>query len=292
MPFLRAASQRASVTLLAQPHAAPLLARFAPAVQHLPLTVPWTRFSGKYRLVDWPWRALFAAGRRLRAERFPLGVSARRDPRDHLLLTLAGVSRRLGFPRAGSAFMLTDRLPAPPRPHRAAHWEAVAQHLGWPLSTHENPPLRPPPATRRIAIHTGAGHPVRRWPVTRYADLAARLRTLGWEVRLIDDSLADLPALLELLASADRFIGNDSGPGHLAALLGVPTFTIFGPQLPALFAPQHPQAAWIEGAACPHKPCFDACRFPRPHCIETVSLDAVWPRVQAWLALPTSDGAP
>ena len=88
---------------------------------------------------------------------------------------------------------------------------------------------------------------------------------------------------VDTLASADRFIGNDSGPGHLAALLGVPTFTIFGPQLPQLFAPQHPHAAWIEGAACPYKPCFDACRFPRPHCIETLSLDAVWPRVQAWL---------
>ena len=55
-------------------------------------------------------------------------------------------------------------------------------------------------------------------------------------------SLRDLDALLTKLASADRFIGNDSGPGHLAALLGVPTFTIFGPQLPELFAPQHPQA--------------------------------------------------
>ena len=47
----------------------------------------------------------------------------------------------------------------------------------------------------------------------------------------------------ELIAQIDRagaFIGNDSGPGHLAAICGVPTFTLFGPQLPEWFAPLHP----------------------------------------------------
>ena len=101
---------------------------------------------------------------------------------------------------------------------------------------------------------------------------------------MLDDALRDLGQLLDTLATAGRFIGNDSGPGHLAALLGVPTFTIFGPQLPELFAPQHPQASWIEGAPCPYKPCFDACHFPAPHCLLDLSTDAVWDRVQPWLA--------
>mgnify|MGYP001544332006 CR=1 FL=1 len=100
---------------------------------------------------------------------------------------------------------------------------------------------------------------------------------------MIDDSQDDLDALLASLAGAERFVGNDSGPGHLAALLGVPTFTIFGPQLPELFAPQHPKSAWIEGAPCPCKPCFDSCRFPMPFCIREVSVDAVWAKLQTWL---------
>jgi ADP-heptose:LPS heptosyltransferase len=101
---------------------------------------------------------------------------------------------------------------------------------------------------------------------------------------MIDDSFGDLPSLLDVLATADRFIGNDSGPGHLAAALGVPTFTIFGPQLPELFAPPHPQAAWIEGAPCPFKPCFDACRFAEPHCLMKIDANSVTSRVMAWLA--------
>ena len=101
---------------------------------------------------------------------------------------------------------------------------------------------------------------------------------------LLDDSLRDVDQMLTALAGADRFIGNDSGPGHLAALLGLPTFTIFGPQLPELFAPQHPRAAWIDGAPCPYKPCFDSCRFAAPHCILNLSADDVWTRVSAWIA--------
>jgi len=280
VPFLRAASAHAEVTLLAKPHAAPLLARFAPEVKLVPLVAPWTAFHGKYRLHRWPWRELACARRELRAQRFGLGVSARRDPRDHVLLALAGARRRLGFPRVGSQFFLGEALPAPARPHRAEHWRALASALGWEL-----PPFFPPERTgRRIVMHTGAGRPVRMWPRERFENLAARLRAAGWEVALLDDSLRDVDALLTALASADRFIGNDSGPGHLAALLAVPTFTIFGPQLPELFAPQHPRAAWIDGAPCPHKPCFDSCHFATPHCLLNLSADEVWTRVQAWLA--------
>jgi ADP-heptose:LPS heptosyltransferase len=75
--------------------------------------------------------------------------------------------------------------------------------------------------------------------------LAAELEGLGWHTEIVDDSLVGIERLMDKLDSFDRFIGNDSGPGHIAALLGVPTFTIFGPQLPELFAPRHPDARWV-----------------------------------------------
>ncbi|MBI2516062.1 MAG: glycosyltransferase family 9 protein [Opitutae bacterium] len=279
VPFLREASRHAQVTLLAKPHAAPLVRRFCPEVELLPLTAPWTAFRGKYRLPAWPWSELGAVVQGLRSRRFAAAVSARRDPRDHLLMALSGAALRAGFPRLGSRGLLTDSPPRPARPHRAEHWRALAAHFGWEL-----PEPAPAPRTgRHVIIHTGAGQPVREWPRERFAEIAARLRADGWRVTLLDDSLRDLDQLLDLLATADRFIGNDSGPGHLAPLLGVPTFTIFGPQLPELFAPTHPQSAWIDGAPCPHKPCFDSCHFATPHCIQRLDVDAVWLRTTAWL---------
>src|SRR5262249_39585872 len=73
--------------------------------------------------------------------------------------------------------------------------------------------------------------------------------------------------LIQLLDQAGAFIGNDSGPGHLAALCGVPTLSIFGPQLPEWFSTLHPETISLEGKACPYKPCSDYCSFSVPHCL-------------------------
>ncbi|MEO5960785.1 MAG: glycosyltransferase family 9 protein, partial [Opitutaceae bacterium] len=285
MPFLRSAAQHARVTLLAKPHAAPLLARFAPDVELLPFTAPWTAFTGKYRLHRWPWRALFRLRRELRSRRFDLAVSARPDPRDHALLAVAGAAKRLGFPRAGSRALLTHPLAQPSRPHRIEYWRALATALRWsipsPVSRLPSPTSSAP--GRRIVIHTGAGQPVRRWPRERFDAIASRLRTAGWDVVTLDDAPGTLDQLLVTLAGADRFLGNDSGPGHLAALLCVPTFSIFGPSDPAEFSPVHPQAAWIEGAPCPYRPCRDYCRFAEPNCIRAIETETVWQRLQSWL---------
>jgi heptosyltransferase-2 len=280
IPFLRAASGKSRVTLVAKPHAAPLLARFAPKVELAPLVAPWTAFRGKYRLLGWPWGDLGHLVRGLRSRHFDAGASARPDPRDHALLALSGAARRHGFPRAGSGLLLTDPRPLPASPHRSEHWASIAAALDLRIEA-------PEPARRngrRVVIHAGAGQPTRLWPRERYESLAASLAAAGWQPEILDDSLVGIDRLLDKLGSADRFIGNDSGPGHLAALLGVPTFTLFGPQLPEAFAPRHPAAQWIEGAPCPYKPCRDYCRFSEPRCLYAIDVASVWSRIVPWLA--------
>ena len=44
--------------------------------------------------------------------------------------------------------------------------------------------------------------------------------------------------LARLVARAELFIGNDSGPGHLAAAVGTRTLSIFGPTDPDLWRPR------------------------------------------------------
>jgi ADP-heptose:LPS heptosyltransferase len=132
-------------------------------------------------------------------------------------------------------------------------------------------------------IHTGAGQPAKLWPAERYRELAASLNGAGWQTEILDDSLVGVGELMDRLATADRFIGNDSGPGHLAALLGVPTFTV-GPQMPEVFSPRHPDAKWIEGAPCRFKPCRDYCRFSEPLCLTALDTATVHRSVASWLA--------
>ncbi len=301
-PFLRAASEKFEVTLVCKPAWQDLQARFWPEVRVIPFLAPWTAFTGKYRLHQWPWRDLFRLRREIGGGQFDVGLSARWDPRDHFLLALVRAKERLGFPRMTSKMFLTQPLVRPePAAHRFEYWRVLGRALGIELPTRENLALDDPTSERgEILLHSGAKQSVRVWPLERYRSLTARLRQKNYPVRIACDpdqrdwwraageknvvvpqSTAELLALLDY---ATAFIGNDSGPGHLAALAGVPTFTIFGPQLPEWFAPLHPAAEWTEGKPCPYKPCSDYCFFPSPHCLQTVTEEEVWGRVEPFVA--------
>lgn len=299
--FLRAASERFDVTLVAKPFGRELQPRLWPRVEVISLVAPWTAFRGKYRFWHWPWRRLLSLTRELRQRRFDVGVSARWDPRDHFWLRWVGAQERIGFPRLGSQRWLTRPLPRPdPEAHRYEYWRALARALDLKLPEFQYGTEPVPIRSRVILVHTGAGQPVRVWPLERYRQLVHRLRALGWTVQVACDppqapwwqqagepgvvAPRSVAELLVLIDAAGLFIGNDSGPGHLAAICGVPTFTLFGPQLPEWFAPLHPAARWIEGKPCPFKPCFDYCRWPAPVCLEELGLEEVWSALNQFLA--------
>jgi len=310
-PFLQAASEKYDVTLLAKPYARDLQPRFWPNVKVVTFIAPWTAFEHKYmgvpyNLLIWPWAKMFRLWRQMRAEKFDFGLSARwygsvrsaGDPRDHVLLWLFRVKTRLGFPRLGSQIFLSKSLKAPePKAHRYENWRVMGLALGLDLPPREK--LRLPHATPHgdILLHTGAGQPVRVWPLERYRNVVNRLRAKGFRVQIACDpdqeswwraageqnvAVPRGSALIALTEKAGAFIGNDSGPGNLAAFCGVPTFTIFGPQLPDWFAPLHPASEWLDGKACPYKPCSDYCRFPVPYCMNS-SEEEVYKRVEAFV---------
>jgi ADP-heptose:LPS heptosyltransferase len=300
-PLLRAAAERFDITLLAKPYALDLQRRLWPDVRVAPFVAPWTAFKNKYHLGQWPWRAVVRLRHQLAAEHFASGLSARWDPRDHLLLKLAGVRDRIGFPRVGSRIFLTRPLARPePEAHRYESWRAVARALDLELPPREKIFIPAAPRRETVLIHSGAGQPVRVWPLEKYQRLAARLRgkkipvqiacdpdQRGWWLQAGEKQAATPATVTELIALTDRagvFIGNDSGPGHIAAFCGVPTFTFFGPQLPEWFAPLHPASEWMEGKVCPYMPCSDYCRYPAPHCLWNISEAEVWARVQKFTA--------
>ena len=108
-------------------------------------------------------------------------------------------------------------------------------------------------------LRPGASAADKRWPVEQFAALARWLReergfavavnlgpgdgdvaeetrrALGPEAALFDS--LDLRELTALLAHAELFVGNDSGPTHIAAALARPTVVIFGASNPVHWAP-------------------------------------------------------
>ncbi len=91
------------------------------------------------------------------------------------------------------------------------------------------------------------------------------------------------------LAEARLFVGNDSGPAHLAAALGRPSVVIFGSSSSAIWGPWprhgagHVVQNFYECNPCPGDRCY---RFERPECILSVSFEQVWSAARAALTNP------
>ena len=89
---------------------------------------------------------------------------------------------------------------------------------------------------KRIAIHPTSGRITKNWPKEKFLKLAAYLQQKGFDPVFIpgrQESWGDfdvalfptLDALARYLYESAFLIGNDSGLGHLASALGVPTLT-------------------------------------------------------------------
>ncbi len=109
-----------------------------------------------------------------------------------------------------------------------------------------------------ILIHPGSGGAAKCWNAQNFIHLAEKIKKEGhepifllgpaeierWDEKIIK-SLSKFPILTELsltqvlqvLACADGYVGNDSGISHLAAAMAKPTLAVFGPTDPAKFAP-------------------------------------------------------
>ena len=112
-----------------------------------------------------------------------------------------------------------------------------------------------PERTRTVCLHVGASHASKQWPLERYIGLAKRLEERGCGVLLVGAAservwtdqiaralrpgsvldLAGRTSLFELAACIDQsslFIGNDSGPLHIAIARRRPAIGLIGPGQP------------------------------------------------------------
>lgn len=109
------------------------------------------------------------------------------------------------------------------------------------------------PRSDFAVIHPFSGSSGKNWPLQRYRELARSLPLpvhwcAGPEEHLPDAVRIDnLYQLGCWLASAQLYIGNDSGITHLAAAAGVPVISIFGPTDPQVWAPRGRQVRIVHG---------------------------------------------
>lgn len=140
--------------------------------------------------------------------------------------------------------------------HTAEHMATAMFYLGAkPRDIQRACLFADPPATVRApyaVIHPLAATPEKTWPAAGFLQVAQHLHRQhqlepvfiaaagqdlspfnAWETI----SGASLSAIKTLISGATLFVGNDSGPAHIAAAFGVPPVVIFGPSDPVIWGP-------------------------------------------------------
>ena len=275
--------------------------------------------------------AVWAAARAVRSLQPDTAVVMAPSFESALVVRLAGVARRIGHDTDRRGALLTHAVPPRPEAHRTEEYRDLARVL----DAAGEPPapalsLTPgdrayaarlfrsvawPDNCRPVFVNPAAAKTPRAWSSDRFRALAERLAAggagrrvvvharppfespPGWaerhRVALAGD--ATLPELAGLLERCALYVGNDSGPAHLAAAAGIPTVTVYGSSTPRRTAPRSPSGARhvAVSAAFPCAPCrerfFDDCPSPpssdgRPPCLDAIAVDTVVRSVERTLS--------
>jgi ADP-heptose:LPS heptosyltransferase len=181
-------------------------------------------------------------------------------PQSHRALDATRPRHRIGLRAPGWAGPDWADI-ARAHPHERERWCAVVSAFGVRADPADLALPRPTgTGVEPVVVHPGAGYGAKRWPVDRYAAVAAELDRLGHHV-LVTGSLAERPdarwvathaglgrdrvlagrtdvgELVDLVGRAKLVVCGDTGMAHLATALGTPSVVLFGPEPPDRWGP-------------------------------------------------------
>ena len=254
----------------------------------------------------------------LRESRFTLAIDLQRKFRTALLMYLGGVAERVGKGR-----LCTLSVPEQGNKHATAHYfdllhavdiPAVDQRLEMFLVESERAEASQRFDTAgvsqtglKVGFFPGAGWKLREWMPERFASIGDRLvQHFSAEVLIFGGekeselvhSVANLmsaPAvpfagnlqvreLAACIEKCDLFLTNDTGPMHIAAAVGTPTVSLFGPGNHIRFQPlgELHQIIRHDVPCSPCKQFTDKCKDNI--CMKKITVDEVWQSISDALA--------
>lgn len=283
------------------------------------LDVPWAESSPT---TYGQWCILLKKIMELKRKRFDMSIDFKGDIRNIFLIFLIRSRERISYGIRGGGFLLTGIVRFLPGPrHEVERNMDIVRYLGGRTvdsAPHYEVPLENMEKVekslagqvcgkeRLIGIHPGANSRSKIWPPLYFARLADRIeeelgdvvifggpeeKEILKEIRrclhtrpLIIEGLS-LEELAAFFKKLDIFIGNDSGPFHLAEAVGTEVIVIFGSTYPELVGPVTRNSTVIKS----RRPCAP-CRRPGEkekcktyECLRDISVDEIFNVVQSKL---------
>lgn len=259
----------------------------------------------------------------LQERRFDIGYDLRGDLRNILLMALGGVRYRTAYGIAGGAGLVHDVPPYDETLHQAEldiHLiggtrtkDRLVPELYLTEEERRSAAERLAPAGVRtgdtlIAIHPEAGYPSKEWGTDSFKKLMERLLAeTGAKILIFGlgenaDQLAQcfsrsgrvinfagkltLRGMIAMMSQCHLFIGNDSGPSHIASALGIPAVVIAsGTNLYERWGIWREPSRILKHAV-PCAPChLPQCNVPGHPCMSEISPEQVFQAVEEMLAV-------
>lgn len=276
-------------------------------------------------------KSFFATARDLHARYFPVVYNQHAGPTSALLVASIGVPQRVCWTRRQFSFVYNVLIPDPgDRIHTVEHRMEQFYATGLPRGPIPPARLYPQldakagiaeqlaargvaPGKPYAVLHPGAKYFTKRWAIDQFIAIARWLREkngiepvfnlglgeaeIATEVCrqcesdfVLLDSL-DLRQLIALIAGCRIFIGNDSGPTHIATALGRPVVAIFGSSSSVHWRPWQTEHRVVQNDF-PCNPCRgDRCyAFAEPRCILSVTLEQTRDACESLLAETSAAG--
>lgn len=226
----------------------------------------------------------------------------------------ARIPIRVGHAGPGRGLFLTEAVPSPGHPSSLVEENSRLVVAAGGDACEETPRYVVPPFEKqaaqvilrqsglngrhpRIAVHPGGYYPSQRWPVNSFVEFiravheryAAVSVLLGGpsETGILDRiaqsagraavraPVSDIRRLAAYLACCDFFVGNNSGPLHLASAVGLPTVSTLGPTDPVRFSPRGEGHRVLRLENLPCSPCTRGRCGPHD-CLEGIGAEQVF----------------
>jgi ADP-heptose:LPS heptosyltransferase len=231
------------------------------------------------------------------------------------ITALSGARFRAGYAYFSKSLVYNVRIPraqkilgraADATVHTAEHHASAMFHLG--AERGEIPYARLHAKARRgerepyAIFHVAAAYETKRWREEKFLQAARYVRDRHGLSPLVmagpgQDAVLEafqeferlptlsIPAMKTFLQNASLFVGNDSGPAHVAAAFDVPSVVIFGSSDSRVWGPWGSNGLVVETPwdckPCPGDRCY---AFDQPRCILSVTPGAVEAAIERVLA--------
>ncbi|MCM1129000.1 MAG: hypothetical protein NC211_04590 [Alistipes senegalensis] len=265
--------------------------------------------------------------RKLIARHFDLVIDLQGLAKSALVSLLSGCKNRIGYceMREGSSLVTRPIIGFHKNGHVIERYRDVIRHLGateekiiFPVSPsiYQNTGalqlVKESGITGNYAVFfPGAGWKTKEWPISHFARLAKQFIQASIPVVIAGDNrdvekgkkimqLVRLPNLLDLtgktcltelfclLKNAVVCVGGDTGPQHIAAAVGTPTVSLFGPSSWSRSYPMRshnsnkPDA--VICATVPCSPCFKRNCPKNIICMDTIGVEAVFEACKQYIS--------